>query len=175
MTTHDKFSKSFHLIESHSQTTPRFYLTAVEKAWEGIWYHHYVKDRKWWTGCLVCGHITVIIKPSPHYVLTESTISLWDKIWEWPGNEATPYMHAVSEQIQAPVPSPPWASLFHCASTSYDIDSQWNGRDVFCSTYHVMNEPRSSVQIPYCKQQMRKAWEQGYFSLLTCILEVSTY
>ena len=58
------------------------------------------------------GHVAIIAKPSPHYVLTESTISsprrsiaprpspdfsprLRDKIWEWPGNEAMAVVHFV--------------------------------------------------------------------------------
>ena len=46
---------------------------------------------------------------------------------------------------------------------SYDIiDSQWNGRDVSCGTHHVMNEPRPSARISYCKQWTRRAWERGY-------------
>ena len=58
------------------------------------------------TGHLLRGHIAIIMKRSPHYVLTNSTISdpwhsfdprpspnfspqLRDKIWEWPGDKAT--------------------------------------------------------------------------------------
>ena len=57
------------------------------------------------TGHILRGHVAIITKPSPHYVLTESTISgpwrsigtrsspdfspqLRDEIWEWPGDKA---------------------------------------------------------------------------------------
>ena len=51
------------------------------------------------------------------------------------------------------------------ASAFYDIID--NGHDVSCSTHHVMNKPRPSVQISYYKQQMRKAWERGYSFLVS--------
>ena len=57
------------------------------------------------------GHVAIIMKPSLHYILTESTIfgpwssngtrpsakfssQLWNKIWEWVGNEAKKFLLA---------------------------------------------------------------------------------
>ena len=34
--------------------------------------------------------------------------------------------------------------------------------DVCCCMCQVMNEPRPSARISYCKQWMHKAWKQGY-------------
>ena len=83
------------------QATPRFYLAAVEKNPEKAWDQNYITDRKWWTQYVMW----------TRFVLTESTISdpwrsfdprpspnfsprLWDKIWEWPGDEArVVYLH----------------------------------------------------------------------------------
>jgi len=45
----------------------------VEKNQEKAWDQNYVTDRKWWT-----------------------RLSLQDKIWEWPGDEAMMYMHIPS-------------------------------------------------------------------------------
>ena len=68
------------------------------------------------TGRIVRGHVAIITKPSPHYVLTESTISGRDvvllpgllpiflhgyakKIWVGPGDEATVLLHFTTTVI----------------------------------------------------------------------------
>jgi len=36
-----------------------------------------------------------------------------------------------------------------------------NGRDVSCGRHHMMNKPRPSERISYCKRRTRRAWERG--------------
>ena len=51
-----------------------------------------------------------------------------------------------------------WLYLQHSDFAISDVTSS----DA-CGTHHVMNEPRPSVRISYCKRRTRWAWERGYF------------
>ena len=71
------------------QTTPRFYLAAVEKNRDKAWDHCYIMDRKWWTR---------LVRN------VDSVCRLRDKIWKWPGDEArlilVGFNHLVSVRIR---------------------------------------------------------------------------
>ena len=55
------------------------------------------------------------------------------------------------------VESTPKKKNSHGAAISGQCDVNYG-----CGTHHVMNEPRPSARISYCKRRTRRAWERGY-------------
>ena len=78
-----------------------------------------------------------------------NSLALWTLYWE----------QCICIQMLASFPD------LACLSLAVQNSRRKSGRDVCCGRYHMMNEPRPSARISYCKQRTGKAWEQGYTRL----------